>query len=71
MALRIRETLQPGDVVKLNSGGPKLTVFEVAADHVRCFYYNKVAGTYVSDIQLPFEVLRKVDNSNGGKQQNQ
>lgn len=40
---------KPGDVVRLKSGGPRMTVYFVASSTVSCKYFSTVKGEMVND----------------------
>ncbi|MET0395118.1 MAG: DUF2158 domain-containing protein [Chitinophagaceae bacterium] len=53
-----QNTFNPGDVVKLNSGGPAMTVSRVDNGVVRCVWYNEAQSKF-EDLRLAQTVLVK------------
>jgi len=42
MTIRVEKEFQPGDIVRLKSGGPTMTITKVASDKkmVECFWFR-------------------------------
>ena len=49
------ETVEAGDVVILNSGGPAMTVFSVEDDIINCMWFDNRGKIY--DDSFPCETL--------------
>jgi uncharacterized protein YodC (DUF2158 family) len=47
-----------GDVVMVKSGGPKMTVDQVARDEVRCVWFDERAGDFKRAV-FPVATLEK------------
>lgn len=56
--------MQPGDVVKLRSGGPEMTVSAVSGENVEVIYYEEKHGQfYKAPLELSIlEVVRSAKN---------
>lgn len=54
-----------GSIVKLNSGGPLMTVYNCEKEHISCHWYNSVSGEIklVSLKVEQIEVVQKDDKS--------
>lgn len=58
VAARRLSTLEPGDIVALRSGGPRMTVVTVEDDEVECAWF--VGGDLVTKT-IPIGALRYLD----------
>jgi uncharacterized protein YodC (DUF2158 family) len=57
-----QQTFQPGDVVQLKSGGPKMTVTVVDGDNVYCMGYDENAHQFIEPRKFLNIVLKKFDD---------
>jgi uncharacterized protein YodC (DUF2158 family) len=57
------QKIQPGDVVQLISGGPKMTVILVEGAYVNCLYYNETTHLYMCPKQFPVVALKKISHT--------
>lgn len=53
------EDLKPGDVVRIKSGGPKITIATISDGRVHCFWFD---GNYLHDGFFAKESLVKEDD---------
>ncbi len=52
--------LKKGDVVKLNSGGPKMTIFKIEGDFVSCHWFDK--NDVHQSTKFSYEALTKQED---------
>ena len=50
----MKKEIKPGDIVRLKSGGPNMTVTESESVYAKCIFYNESKAEYQS---LSFEVV--------------
>jgi uncharacterized protein YodC (DUF2158 family) len=56
-----QQTFQPGDIVQLKSGGPKMTVTVVDGDNIYCMGYDANAHQFIEPRKFLSIVLKKID----------
>lgn len=57
-----QQTFQPGDVVQLKSGGPKMTVSVIDGDNIYCMGYDENAHQFIEPRKFFRVVLKKIDD---------
>jgi uncharacterized protein YodC (DUF2158 family) len=53
--------LQPGDVVRLKSGGPSMTISAVGGNEVELVYWNEATSEFLTWEEINMVVLEKVE----------
>lgn len=54
----------PGDIVELKSGSPKMTVLRSEEDFTYCFYYIPQENRFEEEKKIPTVLLRVSDPGN-------
>lgn len=50
----------PGDLVRLKSGGPQMTIARINSTHLQCFWFN---GKKIEQYVVPVLVVEKAGRS--------
>ena len=60
------QEIQVGDVVKLRSGGPKMTVDEISGDQAGCTYFDEKQQIVTSTFVRLVALVKLERRQNGG-----